>query len=48
MIDWVCLKLNYVNVNVCDWALHTQLEAAVVVLQKVGGGAVINFDHPNK
>jgi hypothetical protein len=25
-----------------------KLEAAMVVLHKVGGGAVVNFDHPNK
>jgi hypothetical protein len=25
-----------------------KLEAAIVVLRKVGGGAVVKFDHPNK
>ncbi len=33
----------------CNASGHKlKLEAAVVVLHKVGGGAVVNFDHPNK
>jgi hypothetical protein len=46
----VTVHIHIKSLVVSDATLRycRRLEAAMVVLHKVGGGAVVNLDHPNK
>ncbi len=49
-----CRQIHvYIHIHTCIHTqshthTHTEREAAMVVLHKVGGGAVVNFDHSKK